>query len=515
MARKADLGESRDNTSRRATIHNPATHISQEDNSHGDELATTTTTTTTSQLQQYINQNKVLARRNGILSARITELEDKITSMNDELIRLRKNDALNLALELVEKNLVNSFNVSKKLLHRIRIDNGIDVGIPQPAGAYTSNKIEERKKGHEAKPLLTRRESMQSISKAKSILTPLDTATRDEPTTKKFEIPHFFKKNDQFESSSKFLSILDELDSEEMFDIRLVGVFAKEPTINSDDEQKDGGGDEGPLSPVIVENPSRERKDKDDEESNFLAEFGRHESSFVEMKEKQENCKERNIESRQMKEKLTSILPDMLEYEAVLESLKCDGEIKEKQQDVAITDDGAEGSGHDDKSKGSEGHNTNSKHKICHKEVGEAAPQQKPVNVIELDNDTSPRRPTRLRKKPTSQVRTPGSITKQRRLKRIQIKEDSPAVETEHEPQPNTHEKKTIPVAIEREVIELDLSPTKSTESNDHASNATTKSGKRKPLSNLTNKINNKPAKKRKHSLNTDWDLDIFDLRNA
>ncbi|CAL1184801.1 unnamed protein product [Candida parapsilosis] len=103
MARKADLGESRDNTSRRATIHNPATHISQEDNSHGDELATTTTTTTTSQLQQYINQNKVLARRNGILSARITELEDKITSMNDELIRLRKNDALNSALELVEK----------------------------------------------------------------------------------------------------------------------------------------------------------------------------------------------------------------------------------------------------------------------------------------------------------------------------------------------------------------------------------------------------------------------------
>lgn len=534
MARKADLGEPRGDLSRRTTIHNSASRPLHQHSLNDDE----STITTSSQLQQYINQNKVLARRNGILSSRITELEEKVTSLNDELTRLRKNDALKLALELVEKNLVNSFNVSMKQLQRIRVDNRMHLSAGEQTVASTKYKSDFIKKNEELKSLMSKESTVPKLKSKPVIAQHTPTIKNGPDVQKKSEIPEFFKKDDQFDSTSKLLTILDELDSEDMFDIRQVGVFAKEPTVIIDeDSDKDNKPDTEVVHNAVADKSNQESKNNGDDKDDFLAEFGRHESSFVEeSKDKGESRYKENVESKQTTKKRLSIMPDMLDYEALLESLKFKGdsnevhkeddeEVQERGEDSAInarkkTDELKQRTRSSRKSKtnldneiqgGMVGDNTmlvtNSATEI--EKEGEL---QISENIAEPDGKVNSRATSMKRATPT-----PPSRSKQRRLKRIQIKEDSPAVDQKGSEltattEPKFFQKEGIQHAIEPEVIELDQSPDKYIEKGVTSEG---RGGKRKPLSNLTTNVN-KPTKKRKQTRrNEDWGLDIFDLRNA
>lgn len=533
MARKADLGEPRGDLSQRTAIHNSVSQQLHQHSLNDDE----STIATSSQLQQYINQNKVLARRNGILSSRITELEEKITSLNDELTRLRKNDALKLALELVEKNLVNSFNVSMKQLQRIRVDNRMHLSAGEQTVASTNYKSDVIKKNEEVKSLMSK-ESTVPKSKTKPVITQHTPTIKNGPDIQnKPEIPQFFKKDDQFDSTSKLLTILDELDSEDMFDIRQVGVFAKEPTVVFDeDSDKYHKSDTEVVHNAVSDKSNQESKNNDDKD-DFLAEFGRHESSFVEeSKNKRESRYKENVELKQTTRKRLSIMPDMLDYEALLESLKFKGDSNEvhKEDDEEVQGRGEDSAMNARKKKDELKQRTRSSRKCktnldneiqgemvgdntvlvtnSATEIEKESGLQIPEDITEPDGEVNSRATSMKRVTPT-----PPSRSKQRRLKRIQIKEDSPAVDQKGSESTATTELKFFPKegiqhAIEPEVIELDQSPDKYIEK-DVTSEG--RGGKRKPLSNLTTNVK-KPTKKRKQTRrNEDWGLDIFDLRNA
>lgn len=504
MAKKADLGEPRGDPSRRTTIHNLSSHALHQDNLDEDEPTSST------QLQQYINQNKVLARRNGILSSRITELEDKITVLNDELVRLRKNDSLKLALELVEKNLVNSFNVSMKQLQRIRVENGVQASGADPSAGNMSSKVNLAKKD-ERKPALSTK--VQAV-KTKSTSNPFTSNTKsDTMTTKKHEpevqikpeIPQFFKKLDENDSTSKFLAILDELDSDDVSDIRQVGVFAKEPTIIIDDgSDKDVSDVESPSN--AVEGDTSPNQDKSHDENDFLAEFGRHESSFVEepKERKEKSC---STEPLQRRNKRKSIIPDMLDYEALLESLKSRDELKDKQNEDKQVEEKSSDSDLEEKSKPSQ--KTRKSNASGSDDNKAESEDEDDLEKRKADTDSV----SDLKKSVTKETTPSTKRPNQRRLKRIQIKEDSPAYNFKDDTQASTTQSTAQDKDIHsHEVIELDQSPERSTQKK-----ATTesKNTKRKPLSTLTNNVS-KPTKKRKRTNQSkDWGLDIFDLRNA
>ncbi|KAI5960864.1 hypothetical protein CANMA_003950 [Candida margitis] len=565
MARKADLGEPRGDLSRRTTIHNPTSHtLRQRSPSEFHNEPSTRTPSPSPQLQQYINQNKVLARRNGILSSRVTELEDKVTSLNDEITRLRKNDTLKSALELVEKNLVNSFNVSMKQLQRIRVDNGMQHSTCGPVSASTSYRHDVAKKTEEVKPSMTREERTKiPVSKTNSIMTPPTPTINHEAIVKEQPgIPQFFKKADQFESTSKFSTILDESDSEDMFDIRQVGVFAKEPTvvIDEDSDEDDKSDIEKPCGRV-EDNVPEDQKDKNvDDEDDFLAEFGRHESSFVgKVKESKEmDTQKSGAELRETKEKRLSSMPDMSDYEALLESLKLKGDSGQSEkgehgveavgETVAEVKAGAPKTNtrtsrrgktnvdndkiHDDMPGNETAATTESRAVIDAEKSVESEPQEAPIEITGLHSEegSNSKRSTRSGISASSHKSSLAPTAKQRRSKRFQIKQDSvadndtlgeksrndettPAIASKADMAEDAH------LTPEHEIIDLDQSPQKKTDNKRSDSRKTTTNinsrEKRKPLSNLTNSIN-KPTKKRKQTTrNENWDLDIFDLRNA
>ncbi|KAI5952976.1 hypothetical protein KGF57_004092 [Candida theae] len=533
MARKADLLGSGGDSSRRSTIHNASSQTVPQDISHEGEPPTS------SQLQQCMTQNKVLTRRNGILSLRITELEDKVTQLNDEISRLRKNDSLKTALELVEKNLVNSFNVSMKQLQRIRVDNGLLFSGDEPSAASKGLK-NVFAKNDKIRPSMSRQASEKApITNSKSPMT--SSARKNELGNLKnrgsiehqaFEIPQFFKRADEHAFTDKFSAIsVDESDSEDVSDMRQVGVFAKERTIVVDEDSDSSVcGTESPNSPTTNDVLGEQMEKGEVDKSDFLTEFGRHESSFVvESETRKSNGGE--VESTPKARKSTSAIPDMSDYEALLDSLKCNSNLKETGKE----DNAAEGARAEvaimdnktgrnvSKSRTRSSKRLESKLNLEDEEIteksndrcssGDEIDKDKRTETERIPNETISGRSGLRSASPKSSL---PANSKQERQKKIQIKEDSPTVGSEGDVHDQSIESKAGEKDISRtnahEIIELDQSPDRHAENNAISG---IKSGKRKPLSTLSSNVS-KPSKKRKQtSRSKHWDLDIFDLRNA
>lgn len=200
MARKSEISISDRGERRRLSINitnnlppsssSSSSSSSKEINLGEDEL-----------IQTYVDQNRILAKRNAIYFTKITELENKLNQSNLENTRLR-NTLLSLVTS-IESNVMTNVNNILQLIQQSRITNG----LPRNAQLDCLGQLE-------------RPETSTPLNSTSS--TPafnIEESTVKESKTNNYGVPQYFKRKspeEKEELSEKFSTILEQLESDDL-----------------------------------------------------------------------------------------------------------------------------------------------------------------------------------------------------------------------------------------------------------------------------------------------------------
>lgn len=200
MARKSEIPISDRGARRRLSINitnnlppsssSSSSSSSKEINLGEDEL-----------IQTYVDQNRILAKRNAIYSTKITELENKLNQSNLENTRLR-NTLLSLVTS-IESNVMTNVNNILQLIQQSRITNG----LPRNAQLDCLGQLE-------------RPETSTPLNSTSS--TPafnIEESAVRESKTNNYGVPQYFKRKSPEEKEElleKFSTILEQLESDDL-----------------------------------------------------------------------------------------------------------------------------------------------------------------------------------------------------------------------------------------------------------------------------------------------------------
>lgn len=211
MARKSEISISDRGARRRLSINitnnlppsssSSSSSSSKEINLGEDEL-----------IQTYVDQNRILAKRNAIYSTKITELENKLNQSNLENTRLR-NTLLSLVTS-IESNVITNVNNILQLIQQSRITNG----LPRNAQLDCLGQLE-------------RPETSTPLNSTSS--TPafnIEESTVKESKTNNYGVPQYFKRKspeEKEESLEKFSTILEQLESDDLVTVANITTTTK------------------------------------------------------------------------------------------------------------------------------------------------------------------------------------------------------------------------------------------------------------------------------------------------
>lgn len=211
MARKSEIPISDRGARRRLSINitnnlppsssSSSSSSSKEINLGEDEL-----------IQTYVDQNRILAKRNAIYSTKITELENKLNQSNLENTRLR-NTLLSLVTS-IESNVMTNVNNILQLIQQSRITNG----LPRNAQLDCLGQLE-------------RPETSTPLNSTSS--TPafnIEESTVKESKTNNYGVPQYFKRKSPEEKEElleKFSTILEQLESDDLVTVANITTTTK------------------------------------------------------------------------------------------------------------------------------------------------------------------------------------------------------------------------------------------------------------------------------------------------
>lgn len=211
MARKSEIPISDRGARRRLSINitnnlppsssSSSSSSSKEINLGEDEL-----------IQTYVDQNRILAKRNAIYSTKITELENKLNQSNLENTRLR-NTLLSLVTS-IESNVITNVNNILQLIQQSRITNG----LPRNAQLDCLGQLE-------------RPETSTPLNSTSS--TPafnIEESAVRESKTNNYGVPQYFKRKspeEKEELSEKFSTILEQLESDDLVTVANITTTTK------------------------------------------------------------------------------------------------------------------------------------------------------------------------------------------------------------------------------------------------------------------------------------------------
>lgn len=211
MARKSEISISDRGERRRLSINitnnlppsssSSSSSSSKEINLGEDEL-----------IQTYVDQNRILAKRNAIYSTKITELENKLNQSNLENTRLR-NTLLSLVTS-IESNVMTNVNNILQLIQQSRITNG----LPRNAQLDCLGQLE-------------RPETSTPLNSTSS--TPafnIEESTVKESKTNNYGVPQYFKRKSPEEKEElleKFSTILEQLESDDLVTVANITTTTK------------------------------------------------------------------------------------------------------------------------------------------------------------------------------------------------------------------------------------------------------------------------------------------------
>lgn len=211
MARKSEIPISDRGARRRLSINitnnllpsssSSSSSSSKEINLGEDEL-----------IQTYVDQNRILAKRNVIYSTKITELENKLNQSNLENTRLR-NTLLSLVTS-IESNVMTNVNNILQLIQQSRITNG----LPRNAQLDCLGQLE-------------RPETSTPLNSTSS--TPafnIEESTVKESKTNNYGVPQYFKRKSPEEKEElleKFSTILEQLESDDLVTVANITTTTK------------------------------------------------------------------------------------------------------------------------------------------------------------------------------------------------------------------------------------------------------------------------------------------------
>lgn len=163
-------------------------------------------------IQTYVDQNRILAKRNAIYSTKITELENKLNQSNLENTRLR-NTLLSLVTS-IESNVMTNVNNILQLIQQSRITNG----LPRNAQLDCLGQLE-------------RPETSTPLNSTSS--TPafnIEESAVRESKTNNYGVPQYFKRKspeEKEELSEKFSTILEQLESDDLVTVANITTTTK------------------------------------------------------------------------------------------------------------------------------------------------------------------------------------------------------------------------------------------------------------------------------------------------
>ncbi|KGU28597.1 hypothetical protein MG7_01940 [Candida albicans P34048] len=211
MARKSEISISDRGERRRSSINitnnlppsssSSSSSSSKEINLGEDEL-----------IQTYVDQNRILAKRNAIYSTKITELENKLNQSNLENTRLR-NTLLSLVTS-IESNVITNVNNILQSIQQSRITNG----LPRNAQLDCLGQSE-------------RPETSTPLNSTSS--TPafnIEESTVKESKTNNYGVPQYFKRKspeEKEELSEKFSTILEQSESDDLVTVANITTTTK------------------------------------------------------------------------------------------------------------------------------------------------------------------------------------------------------------------------------------------------------------------------------------------------
>ncbi|KGU15320.1 hypothetical protein MEM_01936 [Candida albicans L26] len=211
MARKSEISISDRGARRRSSINitnnlppsssSSSSSSSKEINLGEDEL-----------IQTYVDQNRILAKRNAIYSTKITELENKLNQSNLENTRLR-NTLLSLVTS-IESNVMTNVNNILQSIQQSRITNG----LPRNAQLDCLGQSE-------------RPETSTPLNSTSS--TPafnIEESTVKESKTNNYGVPQYFKRKSPEEKEElleKFSTILEQSESDDLVTVANITTTTK------------------------------------------------------------------------------------------------------------------------------------------------------------------------------------------------------------------------------------------------------------------------------------------------
>ncbi|KGU32620.1 hypothetical protein W5O_01931 [Candida albicans Ca6] len=211
MARKSEISISDRGERRRSSINitnnlppsssSSSSSSSKEINLGEDEL-----------IQTYVDQNRILAKRNAIYSTKITELENKLNQSNLENTRLR-NTLLSLVTS-IESNVMTNVNNILQSIQQSRITNGL------PRNAQLDC-LGQSERPETSTPL-----NSTSSTPAFNIE---ESAVR-ESKTNNYGVPQYFKRKspeEKEELSEKFSTILEQSESDDLVTVANITTTTK------------------------------------------------------------------------------------------------------------------------------------------------------------------------------------------------------------------------------------------------------------------------------------------------
>ncbi|CAK9435789.1 uncharacterized protein LODBEIA_P04740 [Lodderomyces beijingensis] len=195
------------------------------------------------QLRRQMEQNAVLAKRNAIFSSRITELENTIQSLREEIVLLKRTCELERIVDALEENLTTNFNASLSHLHQVRLTHGLRLRqkknsnsahevvapeLPAANAVFETPMDNSRAQSGSAQ--------FQRQSQSQSQAPPVNKEKKKES----FTVPLYFKKTDDGDFNKKLSSLLESSDAEDADagEVRSVGPFAFEKKSPGNEEQR-------------------------------------------------------------------------------------------------------------------------------------------------------------------------------------------------------------------------------------------------------------------------------------
>ena len=280
---------------------------------------------TIEQLNQQIEQNKVLKKRNGIFSAKISELEEQIRSKDEELAVLKHRAQMEKIFKAMEESVLSNITTTLTRLQDLRTDNGLprnkqfdkvidlinfkhqSTEVHHSNNRNTNRLIEVRENSHKEK-LHKEKQQKEKLHEEKNSSHINKKSTSD--------IPIFFRKGrTETLMSERLQSLMAQLDSEEDEDmiIHLLASCTNESNNNA-------------------------RKNENDEEEE--------EEEVLEEEEEEDEVKEEGVEKvsdnefRHIFENRSELVSSWLEKNENLTNEEAEEEIekKEKQGDIYYKD---------------------------------------------------------------------------------------------------------------------------------------------------------------------------------